>query len=338
MGHRLWSIRLHVALLAVAALAASALAGAAPVAADTPTATYATQMEIRTLGDAVHGPAVPVVASMTSTTGPKSPRGGLVQFSIDGVEVGEPEPMTTHPNVRAWAALLVLPANLPAGEYLIEAVFLGDEEYEPSSASLVHRVLPATTTTSLTIDVATAKVGEAVTLSATVDVAEPGSGEPTGTVRFLVDGQPVGSPVALEGDQASLVLDSLPSGTRAITATYSGDDNFLTSTSSSTSVSITKWATTLTAEPALLRINPFGLPLGQLRATLRRPDGPVAGAMITFTAGSTVVCTSVTDTSGVAVCAGTRRLLDLALNLGYRASYPGSEANADASVRAGILG
>lgn len=338
MGHLLRVLRLHATLLAIAALVTGALVSAAPVATAEPTATYATSLRVLNAGDATYGPATPVIAEMRTVSGPKSPRGGLVQFTVDGETFGDPVPLVTLQNVISWVATLVVPADFPAGDHLVEARFLGDEEYQPSSGSLIHRILPATTTTGLTVDTAAARVGEAITLDATVDVQPPGAGDPTGDVQFLADDQPIGSPVPLDGDHATLVVNSLPAGTRAITATYSGDNNFRTSTSSSTSVSITKWATTLTAEPALLRINPFGVPLGQLRATLRRTDGPVAGAAITFTAGSRVVCTSVTDTSGVAVCAGASRLLDLVLELGYRVNYAGSEANLSAAARGGILG
>ena len=58
------------------------------------------------------------------------------------------------------------------------------------------------------------------------------SGTPTGTVQFYNDGAALGSAVTLWGGQAVTTTASLALGTHSITATYSGDANYLTSTSS----------------------------------------------------------------------------------------------------------
>ena len=68
-----------------------------------------------------------------------------------------------------------------------------------------------------------------VTFTATV-TAVPST--PTGTVQFLADGSPLGSPAALSGGIASMSTASLSHGTHVITAQYAGDGNFLGSTNS----------------------------------------------------------------------------------------------------------
>jgi Bacterial Ig-like domain (group 3)/Calx-beta domain len=55
-------------------------------------------------------------------------------------------------------------------------------------------------------------------------------GTPTGTVQFKDGGSNLGSPVALSGGTASAPFSSLSSGNHNITAVYSGDTNFVSST------------------------------------------------------------------------------------------------------------
>jgi hypothetical protein len=76
---------------------------------------------------------------------------------------------------------------------------------------------------------------QTVTLTATVSGAITGS--PTGTVTFLDNGTPLGSPVSVVGGQAQLST-LLLSGAQVISATYSGDANFLTS-SATTNATVT---------------------------------------------------------------------------------------------------
>ena len=75
--------------------------------------------------------------------------------------------------------------------------------------------------------------GDGVTLTATVSVPPPGAGVPTGTVTFTDGTTVVGtSPLSPSGN-ATLVTAGLQVGTHALSATYSGDGNFLSSTSAS---------------------------------------------------------------------------------------------------------
>jgi uncharacterized repeat protein (TIGR01451 family) len=75
---------------------------------------------------------------------------------------------------------------------------------------------------------------QAVTLTAAVSATIAGTPvTPTGTVTFLDNGVQLGAAVNVVNGVAQLVVPSLPAGTTAvITAVYSGDGNFLSSTSS----------------------------------------------------------------------------------------------------------
>ena len=70
-------------------------------------------------------------------------------------------------------------------------------------------------------------LGQPVTLTDTVSTA---SGTPTGTVTFFANGISLGT-APLVGDVATLTTTALPAGTDVLTATYSGDVNFASSTS-----------------------------------------------------------------------------------------------------------
>ncbi len=82
----------------------------------------------------------------------------------------------------------------------------------------------ATTTTTVTSDHAQGSTyGEAVRFTATVSA---GSGRPSGSVQFQIDGTNFGSAVTLvNGAATSPVIMNLRAGSHTITALYSGDSN-----------------------------------------------------------------------------------------------------------------
>jgi hypothetical protein len=88
--------------------------------------------------------------------------------------------------------------------------------------------IKAATTTTVTSSVNPSNLNQSVTFTATVSST---SGTPTGTVQFKDDGTNLGSPQALNGSGvATFSTSSLAAGVHVITAEYSGDGNFLTST------------------------------------------------------------------------------------------------------------
>ena len=66
-----------------------------------------------------------------------------------------------------------------------------------------------------------------MTFNATVTAVSPGAGAPTGTVQFKTNGVNFGSAVALSGGSASsAAISSLAVGSYTVTAEYSGDSGF----------------------------------------------------------------------------------------------------------------
>jgi hypothetical protein len=100
---------------------------------------------------------------------------------------------------------------------------------------------PDSTTTSLTASANPSVYGQLVTLTATVGAAPPGSGTPTGTVTFY-DGSTIlgiATLVHVHGfDQATFSTSALSIAMHSITAIYSGDSNYLPSTSAALSQTI----------------------------------------------------------------------------------------------------
>jgi hypothetical protein len=72
--------------------------------------------------------------------------------------------------------------------------------------------------------------GQSVTFTTTISVVAPGTGTPTGTVTFK-DGTTTLATATLSGGSATYTTSSLSVGTHKITVVYSGDSNFVGSTS-----------------------------------------------------------------------------------------------------------
>jgi probable HAF family extracellular repeat protein len=83
----------------------------------------------------------------------------------------------------------------------------------------------APTSTALTSSLNPANSGQSVTFTASVT----GGADITGTVQFFYGDTSLGSPVALAGGVASLTTSTLPIGADSVTAVYSGDGNYATS-------------------------------------------------------------------------------------------------------------
>jgi len=130
-------------------------------------------------------------------------------------------------------------SNLAVGTHTIMASYAGDTAYSSAASAPLTQVvgkLPTTTTISQTAGAQ--MMNGSVTFSATVSSTSP---VPTGTITFL-DGTTVLGTVALNTNggvavgfqltgTAAITVSTLTGGSHTITAVYSGDASFLTSTS-----------------------------------------------------------------------------------------------------------
>jgi hypothetical protein len=100
----------------------------------------------------------------------------------------------------------------------------------PSPTAVLPRPKSATTTT-LSSSANPSAFGAPATFTATVTASSPGSGTPSGTVTFSRGSIVLGTASVDTTGRASLTTSGLQAGTSSITANYSGDGNFLASTS-----------------------------------------------------------------------------------------------------------
>ncbi len=118
-----------------------------------------------------------------------------------------------------------------AGACTITASQAGDANYNAATnVPQTFTIAKANTVTALLSAVNPSSFGQSVTFTATVTF---GAGTPTGTAQFKDNGTNLGAPVALNaGGVATFSTSALTVGTHPITADYSGDGNFLTSSGS----------------------------------------------------------------------------------------------------------
>ena len=282
--------------------------------------------------DVGQGVTFGVVVSSTQTgTGTPS---GFVQFRVDGNALGDAVELVdgeaTSPSI----------GSLEPGAHAVTALYSGDAHFLPGSDSLTQEVAKIGTSTALQVSPTSPTYGDPVTLTATVTPGSTAFGAPTGTVTFRDGSTTLATvPVAADGTNATATAATayLGGGSHTITAEYSGAPLFDGSTSPPVTVHVARRATTLTADAAVIKLLPLGLPLGQLRATLTSSLGPVAGQPVVFAVGAKTVCVSTTNASGVATCNAASQLVALALNNGYNAAFLGNADYLASSAHGGVI-
>ena len=178
-----------------------------------------------------------------------------MQFYIDGATAGSPVAVTTTNGVTT--AFLTPSAPLSVGSHAITATFTSAQPTLFFSSSTAQA-------SSVTIAAAGTRTALAATsprspsvfgepLLFLVSAVSPGAGVPTGVVQFAdtTTGANLGSAVLVNG-LATMPITALAVGSYAITATYQGDGNFLSS-SNATPVqqTVTPAATTATVSTNL---------------------------------------------------------------------------------------
>ena len=161
--------------------------------------------------------------------------------------------------------------------------------------------------TALAASAATVSVGATLTLSATVTAAT-GSGTPSGNVTFLDGTTSLGTAALDSSGKATLSTTTLAAGTHSLTATYSGDSTFASSTSKAVSVTVVT-GPVLPASTTTLSASASTAITGQsitFTATVAGPSGnaTVPTGKVTFLNGTTSLGTG-TLSSGVATLATT---------------------------------
>ncbi|WP_407177962.1 Ig-like domain repeat protein [Bradyrhizobium sp. STM 3562] len=212
-----------------------------------------------------------------------------------------------------------------AGSFVVTAAYGGSASYSPSSATLSQNVAnPSSSSTTLTSTPDPSSVGQSVTFTATVTGS---GGTPSGTVTFnFGDGATATS--SLVGGAATITHAYTTGGSFTVTATYSGDVNFATSSATrQQTVSVNATTISLSSSP-----NPSQA--GQaviFTANVTSPGGAPTGN-VTFKDGGTALGT-------VALSGGVATFTTTSLAAGHHtitASYLGASGFA-ASTSAALI-
>ncbi len=166
----------------------------------------------------------------------------------------------------------------------------------------LHNALTSTlspSTTALQLSTGSVTLNGSITLTA--NVTSTVTGTPTGTVQFYVGNTSLGSPVTLDGSATATLsnvavttTNGFSAGTDSLTAVYSGDTTYATSTSSAQSLTVNGLTTTLTPSATT---NP--ITIGQTETFTATLGTTAATGTVTFKIGNTTLGTG-TVSNGVA--------------------------------------
>jgi len=213
---------------------------------------------------------------------------------------------------------------LAAGSHNITVSYAGDANFAACTSNVLVQVVdPFGTSTYLATSSPGTTYGAAVTFTATV-IPTVVNGE---TVTFYDGGVAIGTGTISEGEVATFTTSTLGVGSHSITAAYSGDANYTSSTSDAVTQTISQGASTTTLASSLSS-SIYGAPV-TFTATI--VPSVANGETVTFYDGGVAIGTG-------AISGGKATLMTSTLVVGSHiitASYPG-DANCTGSTSAAL--
>jgi hypothetical protein len=207
---------------------------------------------------------------------------GMVTF-LDGTKtLGS---MTLDSTARATFST----ASLSRGNHAINVNYSGDGKFLPSSdMGFGETVQKDATTATVTASANPAVVGTTVTFTAALQASSPGAGIPTGTITFRDFTTTLGTGTLNAAGKATFTTSTLALGTHAISASYAGDTNFLSSFSPNISevVKASVRAALVSPSPRTGIQAPIFIATTSVSST---PNPSALGQAVTFTATVTSV-------------------------------------------------
>ncbi len=168
--------------------------------------------------------------------------GGGVRFLDNGVAVGSPVP------VGVGGVATFTTGTLALGTHSLTAEFVPQTgDYLPSTSAAVSQLVQKGGVTVTVGSGGASLVSQPVNLVATLVELPNLPADPTGTVTFKLDGNPIGT-ATVNGGTAALLFSGLPVGGGTITAEYAGDGSFAGGTSAGLFQPVNKGGASLTLQ------------------------------------------------------------------------------------------
>jgi hypothetical protein len=235
--------------------------------------------------------------ALIATVSPVSPSvatpSGTVTFKEGSTILG---------TVQSDGQFTLITSALAVGSHTITAVYSGSDFSGSTSSALSQTIDPAGTSTTVSSSANPSTVGQSMTFTANVSVS-PSVATPTGTVTFKDGATSIGSATVDASGQAQFTTSSLGAGAHSIAAVYSGDTNFISSTSSALGQMVIPALTTSTTTSLTSSANPavfsqavtFTATVVAAAPGIDKPAGTV-----TFRDGVTTIGSAALDASGQA--------------------------------------
>ncbi len=212
-----------------------------------------------------------LTATLSSSYSPT----GTITFYDNGTSIGTTAVSGTTASVTV--------SSLSVGSHAITASYNGDSNNNSASGATTVTVTQATPSIAVNASSTPASNGAAVALVATVT----GASSPTGTVTFFEGSTQLGS-ATLSGTTAILMLSSFPLGSHTFSATYNGDTNNVSVTSTTAALSVARAATAIALSSSTTSL--AAAQSVSLTATLSGAISPTG--TVTFKDGATVLGTA----------------------------------------------
>jgi hypothetical protein len=197
-----------------------------------PSKTATTTTLTSSANPATTGESVTFTATVAGTTTDTPVPTGSVSFLDSTTALGSG-------NLNSAGQATYTTSSLNQGSHSITAVYSSDSNYAASTSSLLTEVVNApplaATITTLTSSANPAITGQSILFSAAVAGTVSNVPNPTGTVTFFDGSNILASEMLSSSASATFSTSSLTQGTHQITAQYSGDANYLASTSTTLS-------------------------------------------------------------------------------------------------------
>ncbi len=237
------------------------------------------------ISPATSSPSAGTPLVVTATVSPASTLpslpSGTVTFTLDGASIGSSAVVSGSP---ATTAITIPAASITPGQHVLLAVYNGDTYYATSTSTPVTITVPKSPS-AITITPASyaPTVGGILRVAAVVTATTYGSSGPSGTVTILMDGASAGTATLAAGipSTVNIPISMLTAGNHVLTASYSGD-NYYAASSTTSSVNLVAsrgpTAITLAASPATLTAG-----MNETLTATVTPINPVTGTIYTIT-------------------------------------------------------